>query len=119
MWEAAERERMRERLLAEREDLHALEASSSEARKPLALDPQSVGRLSRMSAIEQQAMLHAAQRRRETRVRMIAAALARIEAGEFGDCVRCGEPIGPRRLELHPPAAPGTPGPGRAAAPGR
>lgn len=96
---------MRSRLLAERDELRALEASSREARRPVALDQQSVGRLSRMSAIEQQAMLQATQRRREVRGRAIEAALARLEAGEYGECVRCGEPIDPRRLALDPAVA--------------
>ena len=41
-------------------------------------------------------------RRREARERAIHAALARIEDGEFGRCVECGEAISPRRLDLDP-----------------
>lgn len=96
---------IRARLLREREELEAPEASSREARRPLALDPQREGRLSRMAAVEQQAMLHAAQRRREMRRARIDAALARLDAGEYGACPRCGEAIEPRRL-AHDPAAP-------------
>lgn len=33
---------------------------------------------------------------------MIDEALVRIEAGEFGECIRCGEPILDRRLEAIP-----------------
>ena len=32
-------------------------------------------------------------------------ALARIEAGTYGDCVKCGNPIAPERLEAIPHAA--------------
>jgi RNA polymerase-binding transcription factor DksA len=35
-------------------------------------------------------------------VRMIRAALARIEAGTYGTCARCGEEIGAARLEALP-----------------
>lgn len=35
-------------------------------------------------------------------LRMIDAALKRIEAGEYGDCVRCGSEIDPERLNLLP-----------------
>jgi len=56
---ALDPEEVRSRLLAERDELRAFAASSREARKPIPLDQQSVGRLSRMSAIEQQVMLHA------------------------------------------------------------
>jgi DnaK suppressor protein len=47
-------------------------------------------------------MLNAAQDRRELRERGIDAALARLELGEWGQCLRCGEPIDPRRLALDP-----------------
>ncbi|GMG81867.1 TraR/DksA C4-type zinc finger protein [Paralimibaculum aggregatum] len=38
-------------------------------------------------------------------LRMIEAALGRIEAGEYGYCVNCGEAIAPGRLEAVPHAA--------------
>jgi len=34
----------------------------------------------------------------------IEAALEKIEAGEYGECVSCGEPIGLKRLEARPVA---------------
>ncbi len=34
----------------------------------------------------------------------ISQALQRIEAGEYGVCVECGEPISPERLEANPMA---------------
>jgi RNA polymerase-binding transcription factor len=39
---------------------------------------------------------------RRLMVRMIEAALARIQRGTFGICVACGEDINPRRLEALP-----------------
>lgn len=57
-----------------------------------------------MGAVEQQAMLHATQRRREIRRARIDAAMARLDAGEYGRCPRCEEDIEPRRLELDPAA---------------
>jgi DnaK suppressor protein len=36
---------------------------------------------------------------------LVDAALARLEAGTFGACVRCGKPIAPARLEALPWAA--------------
>jgi DnaK suppressor protein len=33
---------------------------------------------------------------------MVEAAMRRIEAGTFGDCVSCGKPIAPERLEAIP-----------------
>jgi len=66
------------------------------------LDQQSVGRLSRMDALQNQAMAKAQQVRRDGEARGLRAALARIDAGEFGYCEECGETIAPRRLELNP-----------------
>lgn len=66
------------------------------------LDQQSVGRLSRMDALQNQAMAKAQQARRDGEVQALTAALARIAAGEFGYCDDCGEAIAPRRLELNP-----------------
>lgn len=37
--------------------------------------------------------------------REVAAAIARIDAATWGDCVRCGEPIAPARLAAEPEAA--------------
>ena len=35
----------------------------------------------------------------------IDAALARLDAGRYGTCVRCGAPVSPARLEARPAAA--------------
>lgn len=68
------------------------------------LDQQSVGRLSRMDALQNQAMAKAQQVRRDAETRRLIAALARIEEGEYGYCSECGEDIAPARLELDPAA---------------
>ena len=95
-------EAMRRRLLAEREALLGARAATADARNPVELDQTSVGRLSRMDAMQQQAMALATERRRATALARIDAALARVEAGEYGWCIQCGEPIAPRRLALGP-----------------
>ncbi len=66
------------------------------------LDQQSVGRLSRMDALQNQAMAKAQQVRRDQQSKRLRAALQRIEAGEFGYCTDCGDEIDPSRLELNP-----------------
>jgi len=38
----------------------------------------------------------------ERELHMIEAALARIEAGEYGHCAKCGAPIAPERLDILP-----------------
>ena len=78
--------------------------ANADARDIVTLDQQSVGRLSRMDAMQQQAMAKATQARREVEVRQIKAALARLADGEFGYCEACGEDIPEPRLLLTPTA---------------
>ena len=88
-----------------REELAALISTSEggkDSRGPVALDQQSVGRLSRMDAMQQQAMALATEGRRQTRIRSLEAALERIAQDEFGYCARCGEEIPAKRLDLDP-----------------
>lgn len=92
-------------LEARRRELQELDRISEGARAPVALDQQSVGRLSRMDAMQQQAMARADAQRRSAELARIAAALARIEVGEYGDCTQCGEPIAEGRLRHDPSAA--------------
>ena len=68
------------------------------------LDQTRVGRLSRMDAMQAQAMAQATAARRETMLKKIDAALSRIDRGEFGICLGCDEDIHPKRLELDPTA---------------
>lgn len=68
------------------------------------LDQQSVGRLSRMDALQNQAMAKATQARRDAEARRLTAALARMDEGEYGYCEDCGEEITRGRLELDPAA---------------
>jgi len=68
------------------------------------LDQTRTGRLSRMDALQLQAMARAGRGRAAQELRRIDAALARIEAGTYGACVDCEEPIGTARLEAQPAA---------------
>jgi DnaK suppressor protein len=94
----------RQQLLDLREDLRAQDAGSAASRAPVALDQQSVGRLSRMDAIQQQAMAEAEARRRRTELARVEAALDRMAKDEFGWCDGCGEPIAKGRLSVDPMA---------------
>lgn len=93
---------MKARLEARRDELMQLAEAGAGARKPVELDQTRVGRLSRMDALQSQAMSLETERRRQLELRRIDVALAHIEEGEFGYCVQCGEPIAPKRLELDP-----------------
>lgn len=92
------------RLLAEREDLEKDDETGAEGRKTVELDQQSVGRLSRMDALQQQAMAQAQARRRATRRARIDAALKRMTEDEYGYCEDCGDDIALKRLLLDPTA---------------
>jgi DnaK suppressor protein len=90
------------RMLEELDGLRAASDTTSQDRKPVALDQSSVGRLSRMDAMQQQAMAAAQEMRRHGRIRALEAAIRRLDDGEFGWCEDCGEFIGERRLDLDP-----------------
>ncbi|MDT8438920.1 MAG: TraR/DksA C4-type zinc finger protein, partial [Wenzhouxiangellaceae bacterium] len=49
-----------------------------------------------------QAMAQATEARRRQRIAALTAALARLERGEFGQCLECEEPIAAARLEADP-----------------
>ncbi|NBC31943.1 MAG: TraR/DksA family transcriptional regulator [Alphaproteobacteria bacterium] len=100
----AEIETLKETLQASLAELERIDASSADSRKAVELDQQSVGRLSRMDAMQQQQMALATERRRQTEKRKLQAALSRIAAGDYGFCVRCGEDIDPPRLRIDPAA---------------
>jgi DnaK suppressor protein len=90
------------RLRARRDELLQLTAAHEEESDPVEVDQSSVGRLSRMDALQSQAMAAAVERRREAELARIGAALERIEQGEYGECMSCGEAIALKRLELDP-----------------
>lgn len=102
MLNQAELDTFRQTLLEERRALAEEDAQGADNRETVVLDQQSVGRLSRMDALQRQAMAEATQRRRALRRSRIDAALARIDQEEFGFCQDCGEDIAKARLDLDP-----------------
>lgn len=73
-----------------------------EASATVELDQSRVGRLSRMDALQAQAMSQEAERRRELELKQIEAALLRIKSDDYGYCIECGEPIAEARLRYNP-----------------
>ncbi|MEP0392871.1 MAG: TraR/DksA C4-type zinc finger protein [Erythrobacter sp.] len=92
-------------LLARQEALAREDAANADARDTVELQQDSVGRLSRMDALQQQAMAQATERRRAAEAVRIKAALARVDEGEWGFCMGCGEEIAEARLR-HDPSIP-------------
>jgi len=95
---------MRDRLLKLREELESLAATGDQSSQIVELDQTRMGRLSRMDAMQAQAMAKESRRRRERMLRNIATALVRVETGEYGLCQSCDEPIHEKRLALDPTA---------------
>ena len=93
------------RLRQMRETIASLETTRRANSTVVELDQTRAGRLSRMDALQQQAMANAGRERAATELRRIDGALARIRNGTFGECVECVESISTARLEAHPAIA--------------
>ncbi len=99
-----DKKRFRARLIELRDELYQIEETGDTAAQTVELDQSKVGRLSRMDALQAQAMSLESKRRREIRVRLIESALSRLDTEEYGRCVECDEKIARRRLEFDPAA---------------
>ncbi len=95
-------EEARTALEARLEELARLDAMSAGGREPVTLQQDAVGRLSRMDAMQQQAMAQAEERRRQSERTRIRRALERLDEGDWGWCVTCGEEIAEGRLRNDP-----------------
>lgn len=95
---------MREQLNTQRKLLRRNLSEFSEAGAPVELDQTRQGRLSRMDAMQQQAMAQASSSQARVRLMAIEAALTRLDDGSFGDCAECDEPISVGRLRARPEA---------------
>lgn len=72
-----------------------------EVTRPVAPD-ESIGRLSRMDAINNKSVNEEALRKAENRLKKLKRALEDIDKPEFGYCIRCGEAIPVGRLDIMP-----------------
>ncbi|MDX1442731.1 MAG: TraR/DksA C4-type zinc finger protein [Gammaproteobacteria bacterium] len=93
---------LRERLVTERDEILEQVESSGQSGATVELDQSRTGRLSRMDALQAQAMAKASGERAKRRLLLIEAALRRMDAGEYGECRECGEIIAPGRLQADP-----------------
>ncbi len=89
-------------LLEKKAALIEVEETGKEAAQIVELDQASVGRVSRMDAMQGQAMAIAANQRRQNELQKIEAALKRIEQEIYGYCLQCDEKISEPRLKLDP-----------------
>ena len=95
-------EQIRTLLLNQRQVVLEILESSEQGAATVELDQTRVGRLSRMDALQAQAMSQESLRRRRIELNNITAALARIDSGDYGLCTECGDEIVYGRLEIDP-----------------
>ena len=91
-------------LLKQKAELHEADQTGEAAEEIVELDQTRVGRLSRMDALQAQAMSLETGRRRRQYLQDIGAALERINNNEYGECFECAEFIKPARLAADPTA---------------
>jgi DnaK suppressor protein len=95
-------ENYRQILLALKQSLLKAQETGDQAEQTVELDQTRMGRLSRMDAMQVQAMSKETGRRRRQKLLQIDAALRRLEEDDYGYCQDCGEDIAPARLEVDP-----------------
>jgi DnaK suppressor protein len=95
---------MLDKLLQLKLELESVADDGRDSSKIVELDQSRLGRLSRMDAMQAQAMSQASDQRRELTLRRIAAAIDRVESGAYGVCQSCDEDIPRKRLEFDPAA---------------
>jgi len=69
------------------------------------LDQSSVGRVSRVDAMQQQSMAVSTRAKAEASLRKVITALKRMDREDFGYCNQCDEPIHFNRLKVQPQAS--------------
>jgi len=89
-------------LMAQHQELGVQMEDADAATRPVTLDQQSVGRVSRIDAIQQQQMAIANQQQTSDMLKSIELALQRIDDASYGACLECGEPIAYARLQAQP-----------------
>ena len=95
-------EQLHNSLEAKKQELETQLISVDLDTKPVTLDQQSVGRVSRIDAIQQQQMALANQQQSTLLLQRIELALRRIDSEEYGYCMQCNEPVAFARLQAQP-----------------
>ncbi len=101
-WDAEQIREFAERLRNLEGELVTQIEQRRDASAAVELDQTKVGRLSRMDALQQQAMSQASDQRAAQQLVRIRAAMTRLSEGRFGRCLSCSSPMLPARLEADP-----------------
>ncbi|MFW5451598.1 MAG: TraR/DksA family transcriptional regulator [Methylophagaceae bacterium] len=95
-------QKFKQMLEHQRDEFMAAQQMAQSATETVELDQASVGRVSRMDAMQSQSMAVETTRLRQQQLRKISTALALIDSGDYGYCNVCDQDIDPRRLEIDP-----------------
>jgi DnaK suppressor protein len=95
-------EELRCLLVARQQELEAQLLITDSSTKPVTLDQQSVGRVSRIDAIQQQQMAIASQKQANQILKQVELSLSRIDSEDYGICLQCQETIAFARLQAQP-----------------
>lgn len=94
--------RCRQRLLELKQQVLGVADLVASSSRPVTLDQNSVGRLSRMDAMQGQAMAEAGVQRQHLALKAIESSLAKLQTNEYGHCECCDEWIAQARLNVDP-----------------
>lgn len=95
-------QKFKQLLESQRDELMAAQKMAQSATQTVELDQASVGRVSRMDAMQSQSMAVETTRLRQQQLRKISTALALIVSGDYGYCSVCDNEINPQRLDIDP-----------------
>ncbi len=95
-------EELKADLLRLTQDLQSSLTGTERRSNTVELDQAAVGRVSRVDALQAQQMAIAQNERTRVRLEQVRLALIRHEEDAYSECLRCGEPIGYRRLKAYP-----------------
>lgn len=96
-------QKLKQQLTEMEGELRTALAGNAEATAPVTLDT-SIGRLSRMDAIQSQQMALGLKARQQQALLRVRNALNALANGTYGECRRCKKPIAIERLEAQPDA---------------
>lgn len=99
-----ELDHFRRRLLDAKASAEALLIRGAAGEQQVEASGQTIGRLTRMDALQVQAMSQMSRHQLEIRLKQIDAALKAWDAGRYGVCRECQGPIKTARLEVLPEA---------------
>ncbi len=95
---------LKSKLLVLRDETQKALTQLESSTQTVSLDQNRVGRLSRMDALQAQAMAKASALRQQVLLDNLNSALAKIDSACYGRCLECDEWIAMGRLELDPSA---------------